>query len=70
MLNFDWDPVYLARIFSEDFYDMSGHWNKDGVSDLELVEFGENHEKYSPIVEDISLDDDILCQELACVESE
>ena len=25
--NCDWDPEYLKMIFSEDFFDMSEHWN-------------------------------------------
>ena len=70
--NFDWDPSYLALIFSEDFFDMSYLWNgnTDGVTDAEFINFVEKTEKYQPCVEDISLDDNILCQEVAWIESE
>ena len=56
-----WDPGYLEGIFSQDFYDFGHLWiNK--MSDRHLVHAVETIEKYNPLVEDISLDDDTLYQ--------
>ena len=57
----DWDPVYLAHLFSEDFNDMSSLWNSEIVSDSEMLKINvESEEKYQPVIEDISLEDDML----------
>ena len=67
--NKDWDPSYLQEIFEPDFYDFSHMWNSD-VSDNVLVCQVENIEKYSPITEDITMDDDILCSAVEQIEKE
>ena len=68
-INRDWDPVYLSDIFEEEFDDIESLWSSD-VNDLELVSYIENMEKYIPIVEDISLDDDLLCSAVEQIEEE
>ena len=65
----DWDPSYLADMFREDFDDYSELW-KSNVADKELVEEAKKVEKYTPIVEDISLDDDTLCTAVEKIEDE
>ena len=66
--NRDWDPEYLKLLFSEDFYDMNYHWmGTSYVSDEDLVKVTE---KYCPITEDISLDDDTLPVEVERIESQ
>ena len=69
--NLDWDPSYLALIFDGDFFDMSELWNNSKMSDeqlVKLVEMEENLPKYSPITEDISLDDDVLYDKVLKIE--
>ena len=70
--NLDWDPVYLAHLFSEDFFDMSSLWSNELVSDCEMmninIESKEN--RYQPVVEDISLDDEVLCDAVTHIEAE
>ena len=68
-INRDWDPVYLSDIFEEEFDDIESLWSSD-VNDLELVSYIENMAKYIPIVEDISLDDDLLCSAVEQIEEE
>ena len=58
--NLDWDPFYFNEIFSEDFYDFTEMWGSD-FNDGELAREVESVEKYIPIVEDISKDDETLC---------
>ena len=36
-MNRDWDPQYLRKIFSEDFYEFKDLW-LNSVSDMELLE--------------------------------
>ena len=67
--NCDWDPSYLALLFSEEFDDYSSLW-KSEVSDMDLVCETNKVEKYCPIVEDISIEDDVLCQEVERIEKE
>ena len=67
--NFDWDPGYLSFLFSEDFNDFSDLWSSN-VSDGKLLKEMDKVECYAPIVEDISLDDDILCHAVEKIESE
>ena len=73
-LNLDWDPVYLVYLFREDFDDIDYLWNFEIVSDFELLKMSEIsdcvQEKYSPCVEDISLDDNVLCDAVDRIESE
>ena len=65
----DWDPSYLAEVFSGDFDDMSELWSSN-IGDQELVSEVEKMEKYQPIVEDISMDDEELCSVVETIESE
>ena len=70
--NRDWDPSYLSMLFSEDFNDFSELWNSN-VSDMELVSQVDNVDKvepYCPIVEDISLEDEVLCSAVERIEEE
>ena len=66
----DWDPSYLRKIFSHDFYEFSELWSDKNIKDTELVKQVEMVEKYSPIVEDISLDDETLCTAVEKIEDE
>ena len=67
--NRDWDPLYLSELFSDEFFDFSDHWISK-MSDFELVSNVEKIEKYSPIVEDISLEDNELCTAVEKIEEE
>ena len=67
--NRDWDPVYLRELFTEDFYEFKDLW-KSNVNDMELVEHSQKVECYVPIVEDISVEDDVLCSAMDEVEKE
>ena len=59
--NRDWDPSYLSELVSQDFYDFKDLWNySNSTGDTDVVKQVEWIEKYSPIVEDISLDDEVL----------
>ena len=62
--NRDWDLMYLYELFKEDFFDFGNMSVQDRelsdeelVSAVEVVENDRNCEKYSPIVEDITMDD-------------
>ena len=68
-LTLDWDPSYLACIFDADFYDMSELWDAELVSGSLLLDMVEKSEIYSPLVEDISLDDNVLCHAVEEIES-
>ena len=66
-INSDWDPSYLSLIFDGDFNDMSDLWNVSGSpTDSEILNIMDN--KYSPVVEDISIDDEYLCQAVEAIE--
>ena len=67
--NRDWDPVYLCELFSEDFYEFKDLW-KSNVNDMDLVEHSEKVERYVPIVEDISVEDEVLCSAVDQIEKE
>ena len=67
--NRDWDPSYLNEIFQEDFYDYCDMWSSD-LSDSAIVSHLENVEKYCPITEDITMDDDTLCSAVEQIEEE
>ena len=66
--NLDWDPVYLHGIFDQDFNDMSELWSGgDSVSDSVVLNA---MDRYYPIVEDITIDDDTLCEAVELIENE
>ena len=69
--NKDWDPMYLRYIFSQDFYEFHELW-KSNICDKELVNIAEKseNERYTPIVEDILLDDKTLCAAVDQIEKE
>ena len=67
--NLDWDPCYLASIFYREFYDISDLWNEELVSDSELLKMDQK-DIYCPIVEDISLGDEVLVKAVDRIESE
>ena len=67
--NCDWDPSYLSCIFDVDFDDCSDLWISD-VSDSDLLGIVTIMESYCPIVEDISMDDNELCQAVEKIEEE
>ena len=69
MQNIDWDPVYLASIFDTEFSDCSELWVNE-MDDSQLLEVVEQSERYSPIVEDISLDDNVLYLAVEQIETE
>ena len=70
IMNRDWDPSYLAMLFSQDFYNFNDHWNSSNVSDMELSCAMNNLDIYQPIVEDISVDDDVLVDAVEQIEKE
>ena len=57
----DWEPSYLSEILTQDFYEFS---DTDWVREVEKVE------RYSPIVEEISLEDKVLCTAVENTERE
>ena len=67
--NCDWDPSYLQQLFKEDFNECDLLWVSD-ITDMELVKEVETIERYNPITEDISLDDEYLCAEVDKIEKE
>ena len=67
--NRNWDPCYLRDLFQEEFYKFGDLW-KSNVMDIELLEESDRVERYCPIKEDISLDDDTLCKAVENVEDE
>ena len=70
LANKDWDPSYLGYIFSQDFYEFRDLW-QGNVGDNELVHAMEvATERYSPIVEDISMEDDELYEAVTQIEQE
>ena len=67
--NKDWDPSYLLDIFTEDFYDFDELWD-NSLTDSDLVQGVSKMEKYCPVVEDISMDDEELCKAVEQIEYE
>ena len=67
--NMDWDPSYLKDLLQEDFYDFGDLW-RSNVQDHELVQESNRVERYCPVTEDISLEDEVLCQAVENVEEE
>ena len=69
--NHDWDPSYLNQLFQEDFLKLNELWdNNMNVPDSQLVEHVENIERYCPVVEDISVEDELLCTAVKKIEQE
>ena len=68
-INIDWDPVYLASIFDVDFHDTSNLWDNN-MTDQDIMDTVNHMEKYCPVVEDISIEDEVLCSAVEQIESE
>ena len=66
--NRDWDPTYLRQIVAQDFYEFKELW-QNSIGDGELVQAMEAADRYTPMVEDISLDDTTLCKAVEEIES-
>ena len=67
--NRDWDPSYLRQLFNDSFDNLSSLWI-NGVEDSVLIDEMEKYESYQPIVEDISLEDEVLCTAVQKIEEE
>ena len=65
--NLDWDPSYLSSIFDEEFNDMSDLWSCENISDGDLVSAVD---RYCPIVEDITIEDNVLYDAVQQIEHE
>ena len=68
-LNCDWDPSYLHSIFDKSFDDCSELWINE-VEDSALIREMEHLEHYCPIVEDMSIEDEVLCNAAEQIENE
>ena len=60
--------TYLEALFSVDFEDNSDLWLSD-MDDSELLHVAEHSERYSPTVEDISMEDCELYSAVGQIES-
>ena len=69
LLTYDWDPVYLLSIFDSEFNDTSDLWDNI-MSDSEILDTVNIMEKYNPIVEDISMEDEVLCAAVEPIKAE
>ena len=70
MSNCDWDPAYLRELVGVDFFEFEDLWST-GVNDMELLqEVKHVEDKYCPVVEDISIDDEVLCSGVEKIEEE
>ena len=67
--NRDFDPVYLRGIFDDSFESCSELW-ANSVDDSVLVDAMENYERYCPVVEDISIEDEVLYSAVERIEEE
>ena len=67
--NRDWDPSYLSTISDVVSYDTADFLDSS-ISGMDLLSHVESVERYCPIVEDISLDDETLCQAVEQIETE
>ena len=67
--NQDWDPCYLQDLFSTDFNDFTDHW-KSLVTDADLNTQMDKVEKYCLVVEDISIEDEVLYNAVEKIENE
>ena len=54
-------------LFSDEFEDYSDMW-KSNITDMELVNEVNKMEFYCPIVEDISIEDNVLCTTVEKIE--
>ena len=70
LVNLDWDLLYLRSIFDINFNDMSDLWNWDSISDSDLLQMFSTSEIYSPITEDITIEDHVLLKAVSQIESE
>ena len=71
-INHDWDPQYLREMISQDFYEFSDLW-QNSICDKELVGAVDRvmaSERYCPVFEDISIDDNTLYEAVAQIERE
>ena len=66
--NHDWDPQYLRELVMVDFFDFKEHL-ETSLSDLELLK-AEATDRYCPLMEDISLDDQTLYKAVEQIEQE
>ena len=66
LVNRDWDPVYLSSIFDIDFEDYSDLWD-NSMDEFQMVEA---LDRYCPVVEDISIEDNVLYSAVEQIESE
>ena len=64
--NRDWDPSYFREILDQDFFDFNDMWASN-VNDSELVA---EVDKYCPITEDITIEDNVLCSAVEQIEEE
>ena len=69
IFNHDWDPSYLAMLFNDDFNESPNLWSSN-IDDRDLVHAVGKLEIYSPIVEDISMDDSTLCKAVEEIEDQ
>ena len=69
MVNYDWDPSYLRYIFSQDFFEFCELWS-NGMGDQDMIWAAEASERYCPVVENISLDNDTLYYAVAQIKNE
>ena len=70
--NHDWDPQYLRELVCQDFYEFQEHW-QSSLGDKELIAESDRAmatEQYTPLMEDISLDDDTLYEAVSQIERE
>ena len=67
--NRDWDPQYLRELVSIDFFDFKEHWEMS-LSDMELLKAEGAKDRYCPLVEDISVDDQTLYKAVEQIEYE
>ena len=69
--NRDWDPNYLHDLMMDDFYEFNDLWQSN-IRDGDLVQETDRVERecYCPLVEDISLEDEVLCSAVEKIEEE
>ena len=67
--NHDWYPHYLRELVTEDFYKFKEHWQSGLPLDMELLTVETCPDaQYCPVTEDISVDDNTLCQAVEAIE--
>ena len=67
MSYYDFDPTYLQQVFVDDLYEINNLWTSN-INDMDLLQEIEKIERYFPITEDISLDDEVLCSAVEQIE--